>query len=104
MSIRIDKQKCVGCAGCVEVCPGNLIKIDTDGKAVIPYPKDCWGCTSCLKECRHDAINFFLGADIGGMGSILHTRTEGKKIVWIVDKWDGSKVTVEVDKSSSNRY
>ena len=61
MSIQINKLKCVGCGKCVEACPGNLIKKDTDGKAFIKHVKDCWGCTSCLKECRFEAINFFLG-------------------------------------------
>ena len=69
MSIRINKNKCVGCKRCLDVCPGSLIKTDATGKAYIKYPKDCWGCTSCLKECKTGAIAFFLGADIGGMGS-----------------------------------
>ena len=78
MSIQINKLKCVGCGKCVEACPGNLIKKDTDGKAFIKHVKDCWGCTSCLKECRFEAINFFLGADVGGKGSTLFVQTEWK--------------------------
>ena len=74
MSIQINKLKCVGCGKCVEACPGNLIKKDIDGKAFIKHVKDCWGCTSCLKECRFEAINFFLGADVGGKGSTLSFR------------------------------
>ena len=74
MSIQINKLKCVGCGKCVEACPGNLIKKDTDGKAFIKHVKDCWGCTSCLKECRFEAINFFLGADVGGKHSFVQTE------------------------------
>ena len=77
MSIQINKLKCVGCGKCIEACPGNLIKKDTDGKAFIKHVKDCWGCTSCLKECRFEAINFFLGADVGGKGSTLSFRQNG---------------------------
>ncbi|HAM06602.1 MAG TPA: adenylylsulfate reductase, partial [Ruminococcaceae bacterium] len=51
MSIAIDKQKCIGCGRCRNVCPGSLIKLDSDNRAYIKYPKDCWGCTSCIKEC-----------------------------------------------------
>ena len=40
MSIQINKLKCVGCGKCVEACPGNLIKKDTDGKAFIKHVKD----------------------------------------------------------------
>ena len=74
MSIRINKNKCVGCKRCLDVCPGSLIKTDATGKAYIKYPKDCWGCTSCLKECKTGAIAFFLGADIGGMGSEMKAK------------------------------
>ena len=68
MSIRIDSETCVGCGACSEICPGSLIKLDATGKAFIKYPKDCWGCTSCVKECPVFAIRFYLGADMGGRG------------------------------------
>ena len=61
MSIAINRAKCVGCKRCIEACPGNLIRY-VDKKAVIKREKDCWGCTSCLKECQTGAITFFLGA------------------------------------------
>ena len=69
MSIVINKSKCVGCGQCSIVCPGSLIKMGEDRKAYIKYPKDCWGCSSCLKECKFEAIALYLGADMGGMGS-----------------------------------
>lgn len=40
--------------------------------------RTAWGCTSCLKECRFEAINFFLGADVGGKGSPTFIQAEGK--------------------------
>ena len=45
MSIQIKENKCVGCRRCVEVCPGNLIKINEKNKAFIRHIEDCWGCT-----------------------------------------------------------
>ena len=74
MSIRIDQKKCVGCRKCSEVCPGTLIVME-DKKAVMKYPKNCWGCVSCVKECKAGAIDFFLGADIGGNGSIMNVMS-----------------------------
>ena len=76
MSIRIQKSKCVGCGRCIEACPGNLIKKDKEGKAFIRQVRDCWGCTSCIKECSCDAIRFFLGADVGGRNA--HSPTMAK--------------------------
>ena len=104
MSIRIEKEKCVGCSGCVEVCPGNLIKLDAAGKADIRHISDCWGCTSCIKECPQGAIVFFLGADIGGRGSVLHVKDQGDRMLWTVDRPDGSSETIEVNKRDANKY
>ena len=103
MSIRINSVSCVGCKKCVEVCPGNLIKL-VDNKAVIKRERDCWGCTSCIKECRTGAIEFFLGADIGGKGSTLSVKDEGELRHWTVRKTDGSENTITVNTKESNKY
>ena len=103
MSIKINSSSCVGCRKCVEVCPGNLIKIE-DKKAVIKRERDCWGCTSCLKECKTGAIEFFLGADIGGKGSILSVQEEGDLRHWIVTSPTGTKKTITVNTKESNKY
>ena len=104
MSIRIDPLRCVACGACREVCPGNLIRRGADGKAVLPHPEECWGCASCLKECGHGAIAYFLGADIGGRGSILRTQRDGALTHWHIIRPDGETVTVTVDRNSANRY
>lgn len=104
MSIRIQKEKCAGCRKCVEACPGNLIKTDAEGKAYIRHERDCWGCTACLKECRAGAIDFFLGADVGGRGSRLSVITEGDFRTWTVTRPDGSYDSIQVNRRESNKY
>lgn len=104
MSIVISKDKCKKCGQCLDVCPGSLIKKDSDGHAFIKYPKDCWGCTSCIKECRFDAISFYLGADIGGMGSKLTVKQRDHFLDWNIAKADGSVETIVIDKKESNKY
>ena len=103
MSIAINKSKCVGCKRCIEVCPGNLIKL-VDSKAVIKREKDCWGCTSGLKECQTGAIAFFLGADIGGRGAVLSVSASGDIRTWTVTAPDQSTKTIVVNKKESNKY
>lgn len=103
MSIAIDKNKCIGCGRCSVVCPGSLIKIENK-KAYIKYPKDCWGCTSCIKECPVNAVNFFLGADIGGMGSLVHTEKSGDVLNWIIQHTDGTKTQIKINTKESNKY
>ena len=98
MSIRIQKSKCVGCGRCIEACPGNLIKKDKEGKAFIRQVRDCWGCTSCIKECNHDAIRFFLGADVGGRGASMIVSEKPDISTWTVEKPDGTQITIQVNK------
>ena len=104
MSIDIDKKKCVGCGRCRDVCPGTLIALDSDRRAYIKYPRDCWGCTSCIKECPVYAIRFFLGADMGGLGSRLHTEKDGDILRWVIEKPGGSTAVIDVDTRESNKY
>ena len=104
MSISIDQGKCIGCGKCHDVCPGTLIKINENKKAFIKYPKDCWGCTSCIKECPVHAISFFLGEDIGGKGSKVHTEKVNGLIRWIVEFPYGSVKTIDIDPKESNKY
>lgn len=104
MSIRIDASACVGCGKCIEVCPGNLIHADRDGRAYIRRERDCWGCTSCLKECGTGAVQFFLGADIGGRGSLLAVKTRGDLRIWTVKAPDGQEQQIVVNRKDSNQY
>lgn len=103
MSIRINKDKCRGCLSCTQVCPGNLI-YEKDGAAYIRYPELCWGCVSCVKECAFGAIEYFLGADIGGRGSTLNVTKDKGLLKWNIEKYDGSRITIEVDPKDSNKY
>ena len=103
MSIRIREDRCVGCGKCQEVCPGTLIQIK-DRKAVMKYPKNCWGCVSCVKECKTGAIEFYLGADIGGMGSKMTVNAEDGKLYWNIEKRDGTTEQVVINQKESNKY
>ncbi len=123
MSIKIDESRCVGCSACVEVCPGNLIKLrilktgaaeqgtpepgaasTARRVAHIKHERDCWGCTSCVKACPRGAVSFYLGADIGGRGARLTVETKGRVRIWRVTKGDGSIQEITVDGSAANNY
>ena len=103
MSIKIDPLKCIGCTKCTQVCPGTLIKMENK-KAVIKYPKNCWGCVSCVKECPVEAIEFFLGADIGGNGSKMTVKEKGDILQWVVTKRDGREEVININRKDSNKY
>ncbi len=104
MSIAINKEKCIGCNKCIDICPGGLIFKNENNKAFIKYPKDCWGCTACLKECPVSAIDYFLGLDIGGRGAIMNTKKKGDFIYWTIKKTDGEEFVFKTNGKESNKY
>ena len=67
----VDKDKCIGCGKCTNVCPKNLIQLVEDKRNAIVKcaSKDkgtlvknycsagCIGCKICEKKCPNDAIH-----------------------------------------------
>jgi len=104
MSIRIDREKCTGCGKCRSVCPGSLLTRDEANKTFNRFPRDCWGCTACVKECAFGAIQYFLGADVGGRGTTLHTSQDDQHIQWVFTRPSGEKKIITVDRQTANRY
>jgi adenylylsulfate reductase subunit B len=57
-----------------------------------------------VKECDNKAIQYYLGADIGGRGSFLYTKQEGRLLHWVIVAPDGSEKVITIDKSQANAY
>ena len=57
----IDKEKCIECGTCAQICPLDVIRFTTDenGKRVVTvkYPYECWHCRACVKDCQKNAIS-----------------------------------------------
>ncbi|MBN2697099.1 MAG: 4Fe-4S binding protein [Bacilli bacterium] len=53
MKAMVDKELCIGCGQCVEVCPVEAIHME-NGIAVIN--DDCIACGACVNECPVSAI------------------------------------------------
>lgn len=51
----VNKNKCISCGTCVEICPVNAISFDENGKAQIDENK-CIRCGSCEAACPTEAI------------------------------------------------
>ena len=84
--------------------PEVLSRLTKTAKRTSNNPKDCWGCTSCIKECPAYAISFFLGSDIGGMGSKVHTEKNGDILSWLIEKPHGEVIKIDINQKESNKY
>jgi adenylylsulfate reductase subunit B len=107
MSIKINQEKCIGCDRCVVGCPGSLIKRSSDErdhKVDIKFPKNCWGCTACIKACPVGAIEFYLGADVGGNGTTLRVESKQDILDWIMTRDDGAETHIEINTQDANNY
>ncbi|MHA1490335.1 MAG: HgcAB-like fusion protein [Promethearchaeota archaeon] len=50
--INIEREKCIGCKTCIEVCPRNLYVFnDNDKKVDLKTPEKCINCNACVKQC-----------------------------------------------------
>ncbi len=56
-NILIDKEKCIGCGLCANVCKQSAIEI-IDGKATVTRSDYCDGIGNCLPVCPVNAISF----------------------------------------------
>lgn len=61
ISIVFDRNRCKGCGLCVDVCPKNIIYIDTEidtsyGRGCAAAREGCIGCASCYTVCPDIAV------------------------------------------------
>jgi len=53
--IKIDIEKCTGCAECIDMCPNDVCEL-VDEKATVINADDCVGCMVCVDSCATEAI------------------------------------------------
>jgi MinD superfamily P-loop ATPase len=62
---RIDAEKCRNCDKCRRACQVGAISGDR-GQVYVINPRDCTGCGTCLKWCKHRAIMLEKSTDLYG--------------------------------------
>jgi len=54
-SVRIDVERCKGCALCIPACPPGVLRMsETSEAGDVPHPEllpGCTGCAACLLVC-----------------------------------------------------
>jgi ferredoxin len=56
VKIKVDKEKCIGCALCATVCPAVFV-MGKDGKAMVKAQKDIACVKEALESCPVSAIS-----------------------------------------------
>lgn len=82
-SLEVDKERCIGCAACTQVCPHEVLEVEqvAAGKRTIRIakPQSCMECGACAKNCPHDAIR--VEAGVGCAYAIIASAIAGKKVI-----------------------
>jgi len=57
MTVKVDKELCIGCGVCVQTCP-EVFEFDDDGKAEVINKNGCdeCDCEDVADSCPTDAI------------------------------------------------
>ena len=50
----VDKEECVNCGICADVCPEEAIVVD---EIAVFDPRKCTGCGLCVEECPNESIS-----------------------------------------------
>ena len=57
--IAVEKEKCIACGRCVDICPANIF-LKEDDKISLQYEDNCIGCGHCVSVCPQDAVSHSL--------------------------------------------
>ena len=60
---KVDSAKCIGCAHCVSVCTGMVLRMKDGHPEMKPFERfgwsGCWRCQHCLAVCPTGAVSIF---------------------------------------------
>ncbi|MBW2061220.1 MAG: 4Fe-4S binding protein [Deltaproteobacteria bacterium] len=54
--LSVDRNKCIGCRSCHEICPQGVWEINDEDRAALAHPDLCTACRACLVQCPSGAI------------------------------------------------
>ena len=56
---RADLNKCIGCQTCINICPMDVFRFDSEKKkSVLAYPENCQNCGQCWLNCPAHSLRF----------------------------------------------
>ncbi len=73
-TLQYLKEKCTGCARCVEVCPRGVFMMQ-DKRAAVTDRDLCMECGACARNCEFGAIT--VNAGVGCAAAIINSMVSG---------------------------
>jgi thioredoxin reductase (NADPH) len=122
---RIDTDHCIGCGGCVTVCPEGDVLALVNGKAAIVNGHKCIGHSLCAEVCPVGAItmvmakpsagadaprisdeletsvqNLFIAGELGGLALIKNAVNQGRDCMDVIAERIGSPGAAPADQNA----
>ena len=57
---EIDKNRCINCKVCIDICPYEVFD-EVSGFAIVAQPEHCIECGECVRNCENEAIKLVDG-------------------------------------------
>ena len=73
-TLELNKEKCVGCGQCIEVCPRGVF-VMRGQKAEILDRDRCIECGACQRNCAFDAL--FVSSGVGCAQALFNAMITG---------------------------
>ncbi|MEW6670515.1 MAG: mercury methylation ferredoxin HgcB [Thermodesulfobacteriota bacterium] len=89
VTLELEKEKCVGCGICIEVCPQGVI-VMSNRTAHLANRDDCMECGACARNCPTEAIT--VEAGVGCAAAVINSALGRKNdaCCCIIEKKDAS--------------
>jgi ferredoxin len=76
VTLRLDREKCMGCGTCLLVCPHAVLSL-TNGKIDIVDRDACMECGACSRNCPVEALSVKSG--VGCATAVINSMLGRKK-------------------------
>jgi ferredoxin len=77
VTLRSDREKCIGCGMCLLVCPQAVLS-HTNGKVEIANRDGCMECGACARNCPVEALSVRTG--VGCAAAVINSMLGRKKV------------------------
>ena len=80
-SLQVQREQCVGCGNCVQVCPHRIFSLTAEGLQISERDL-CMECGACARNCPVQAIT--VDAGVGCAAAVLSAwvnRLFGRKVL-----------------------